>query len=266
MTDRWVGKAWVDTVTVESRAKVEAAAARFERCGSAALAHGQPSSSAGADMPVMYAAVKMNGDGQVVAFGRSMQPMANLQQQLVSAQQSMEREYLKLRQAEARHRLLFQVASEAVFIVDAEHAQGDRGQPGRRTTARRGYPAAGGPSVPGRLRRASTQALQGLLGAVRATGRTSDAVVTSIDGGREFRASASLFREERNLVFPDPPDAGDGRAPGVGQSQPRIRRCWRSSPARRRGSSITGLDGTDHIREPGVPRSGAAGDRRAGSQ
>jgi len=38
--------------------------------------------------------------------------MANLQQQLVSAQQSMEREYLKLRQAEARHRLLFQVASE----------------------------------------------------------------------------------------------------------------------------------------------------------
>ncbi len=68
---------------------------------------------------MLYAAVQVNDEGKVVAFGRSMQPMAVLQQQLVNAQQSMEREYLRMRQAEARHRLLFQVASEAVLIVDA---------------------------------------------------------------------------------------------------------------------------------------------------
>jgi sulfur transfer protein SufE len=42
-----------------------------------------------------------------------------LQQRHVEAQQSMEREYSRLRHAETRYRLLFQLASEAVVIVDA---------------------------------------------------------------------------------------------------------------------------------------------------
>ena len=42
---------------------------------------------------MLYAAMQVNNTGKVVAFGRSMQPMAVLQQQLVNAQQSMEREY-----------------------------------------------------------------------------------------------------------------------------------------------------------------------------
>jgi hypothetical protein len=102
MTDRWVGKAWADTVTVESRPKVEAL---LRDAGAAGLPRWRMINhfaEGGANLPVMYAAVKMNRGGQVVAFGRSMQSMANLQQQLVSAQQSMEREYLKLRQAIAK--------------------------------------------------------------------------------------------------------------------------------------------------------------------
>jgi transcriptional regulator PpsR len=48
---------------------------------------------------------------------------------------------------------------------------------------------------------AGMQALQALLGAVRATGRTDDVTVKSSDGTREFVASASLFREERASFF-----------------------------------------------------------------
>jgi transcriptional regulator PpsR len=42
-----------------------------------------------------------------------------MQQRLVAAQQTMEREYAQLRQAETRYRLLFQITGEAVLILDA---------------------------------------------------------------------------------------------------------------------------------------------------
>lgn len=201
MTDQWLGKAWLDTVTAESRPKVEALLRDSSKVGLPRWRMVNHTMPGGADLPVMYAAVKMNSGGQVVAFGRSMQSMANLQQQLVSAQQSMEREYLKLRQAEARHRLLFQVASEAVLIVDASNRKVLEANPAAGKLLGEGTRRLVGRLFPDGFDEPSTQALQGLLGAVGATGRTSDVVVNSADGTREFRASASLFREERSSFF-----------------------------------------------------------------
>jgi len=155
----------------------------------------------GPDVPVLYAAMKINDEGHVVAFGRSMRPMATLQQQLVSAQQSMEREYMKLRQAEARHRLLFQVASEAVLIVDAANRKILEANPAAAHLLDEGGKRLVGRLFPDGFDEAGTQALQGLLGAVRATGRTDSVTVRSADGARQFSASASLFREERSSFF-----------------------------------------------------------------
>lgn len=58
-------------------------------------------------------------DARIVLFGRDMRGLAKLQQRLVNTQISMEREYTRLRQAEACYRLLFQIVGEAVLIVDA---------------------------------------------------------------------------------------------------------------------------------------------------
>jgi transcriptional regulator PpsR len=201
MADKWIGARWVDTVTVESRPKIEALLRDSSAAGVPRWRMVNHVSGSGPDLPIMYAAVKMNGDGRVVAFGRSMQPMANLQQQLVSAQQSMEREYLKLRQAEARHRLLFQVASEAVLIVDATNRKVLEANPAAGRLLGEGSRRLVGHLFPDGFDEASTQSLQGLLGAVLATGRTSDVTVNSADGTREFLASASLFREERSSFF-----------------------------------------------------------------
>ena len=171
------GQAWVDTVTVESRPKVEALLRDASAAGLPRWRMVNHFTDGGANLPVMYAAVKMNRGGQVVAFGRSMQSMANLQQQLVSAQQSMEREYLKLRQAEARHRLLFQVASEAVLIVDASNRKVLEANPAAGKLLGEGTRRLVGRLFPDGFDEPSTQAVQGLLGAVQATGRTNDVVV-----------------------------------------------------------------------------------------
>jgi transcriptional regulator PpsR len=201
MADNWIGKPWVDTVSVESRPKIELLLRDSSAKGMPRWRMVNHASSTGPDLPVMYAAAQMNADGRVVAFGRSMQSMANLQQQLVSAQQSMEREYLKLRQAEARHRLLFQVASEAVLIVDAGNRKVLEANPAAGRMLGEGTRRLVGHLFPDGFDEPSTQALQTLLGAVLATGRTNDVTVTSADGSREFRAAASLFREERSSFF-----------------------------------------------------------------
>jgi transcriptional regulator PpsR len=201
MADKWIGQPWAETVNSDSRSKVEALLRDSVAKGMPRWRMVNQLASGGQSLPVMYAAVQLNGEGQIIAFGRSMQPMANLQQQLVSAQQSMEREYLKLRQAEARHRLLFQVASEAVLIVDASNRKVLEANPAAGTLLGERATRLVGHLFPEGFDEASTQALHGLLGAVQATGRTNEVAAKSADGTREFIASASLFREQRASFF-----------------------------------------------------------------
>ena len=74
-------------------------------------------------MPIRYRAVRFGDDGRILVVGRDLRPMATLQQRLVESQQEMEREYTRIRNAEKRYRLLFQLAAEAVLILDSGAAR-----------------------------------------------------------------------------------------------------------------------------------------------
>jgi transcriptional regulator PpsR len=241
LTDKWIGKPWADTVTAESRQKIAALLRDANQKGAPRWRMVNHPSSTGPDLPVLYAAVQINDEGKVVAFGRSMQPMAVLQQQLVAAQQSMEREYLRMRQAEARHRLLFQVASEAVLIVDATFKVIEV-NPAAAKLLGEGNRRLVGKLFPEGFDAASTQAVQELLGAVRATGRTSEIKVRSADGAREFVTAASLFREGQSSFFLVRLSAlGTDHAPSLARAQDsRVLEIVSSAPE---GFVVTDLDG-----------------------
>jgi transcriptional regulator PpsR len=66
-----------------------------------------------------FAAIRLGAGGPVLAVGRDLRAIAAIQQRFVEAQQELERDYWKQRQAESRYRLLFQVATDAVLVVDA---------------------------------------------------------------------------------------------------------------------------------------------------
>ncbi len=242
VADDWVGKTWVDTVTADSRQKVEALLRDSGAEGMPRWRMVNHRGEGGTDVPVLYAAMKFDDAGQVVAFGRSMRPMATLQQQLVSAQQSMEREYLKLRQAEARHRLLFQVAAEAVLIIDAASRKIMEANPAAGQLLAESSKRLVGRNFPEGFDAASTQALQGLLGAVRATGRTDTVNVRSADGKREYSAAASLFREERSSFFLIRLAALDGAhsRPAIPSQKSRVLEIVASAPE---GFVVTDLNG-----------------------
>ncbi|MGV3709140.1 MAG: transcriptional regulator PpsR [Gemmatimonas sp.] len=116
----WVGRPWVDTVTPESRPRIDALMTDAATQPVARRRNVNHITQSGHELPIAYTAVKLNGDEPgVVAIGRDMRHVAALQQRLVETQQALERDYWQLRHVETRYRLLFQVSSEAILVVDA---------------------------------------------------------------------------------------------------------------------------------------------------
>jgi transcriptional regulator PpsR len=114
----WVGHHWTDTVTLESKAKVERLMAEASpTCATRKREVNHPASG-GTTVPVAYTAMRLGAKGPILAVGRDLGISAALQQKFIGAQREMERNYAYARQAEARYRLLFQVATDAVIVVD----------------------------------------------------------------------------------------------------------------------------------------------------
>lgn len=202
LAEKWVGKPWIDTVTVESRSKVEALLKDAGAKGARRWRQVNHQSLRGDDVPVLYTAVQLGREGKVVAVGRSMQSFAALQQQLIDAQQSTEREYARLRQIETRHQLMFQVSSEPVIILDANSRKVVEINPaaaqllGESTQRLLGRVFAAGLDAAGR------QDLEAVFATVKVTGRSGTAVVRiGGDATRECTASVALFREENSVFF-----------------------------------------------------------------
>ncbi|MFM9978297.1 MAG: transcriptional regulator PpsR [Sphingomonadaceae bacterium] len=116
-SDNWVGRRWGEIVSADSRTKVEEmVTAALDGAQSRWRQVNHP--TANGDVPVRYLAVRLGELGRIVAVGRDLRANAVLQQRLLQAQQSLERDYLRLRQAEARYRVLFERATEAILVVD----------------------------------------------------------------------------------------------------------------------------------------------------
>ena len=195
----WIGTPWVDTVTPESRGKIEQLLREATTAGTTRRRQVNHPSRAGADIPVAYNAVRAE-DGSVVAVGRDLRAISTLQQRLVDTQQAMERDYWKLRHVETRYRLLFQLSTDAIIVVDADTMKVvDASNAASRLFD---LPAEKlvGRSFPLGVAAGSARAMEDLLAAARTTGHAGDVRITLADDRGESLASASCFRQE-NLTL-----------------------------------------------------------------
>jgi transcriptional regulator PpsR len=200
----WLGKPWLQTVAIDSRQKVEELLSRVAAAaGTARWRHVNQSLAGGAELPFLYATVRLGegraSSGRTIAFGRDLRGHVALQQRLLKAQQTMERDYWRLRHMETRYRLLFQVASEAVLILDAATLRLEEANP----EASRVFGEAlrrPGWLLPDSFDAESATTLQAVLAAVRATGR-ADSVRVRTPDRRELLLSVSLFRQEKTSHF-----------------------------------------------------------------
>jgi len=110
-----VGDQWIDTVTIESRPKIDDMVSRRGSDRWRQVTHQRSNG----DLPVRYIVVPLGDQGEMAAIGRDERGAAVLQQRLLQVQQSLERDYLALRQAESRYRLLFDMTAEPMMVVEA---------------------------------------------------------------------------------------------------------------------------------------------------
>ena len=257
---RWMGSKLSEIVTSETRGKIgellhEAAIRKASNWRQV-----NHPSAGGEDIPVLYSAINIGREDRFVVVGRDLRPLAAMQQRLINAQQSMERDYAKLRHAETRYRLLFQVSSEAVMIVDATSSVIVDANPAALALFDESAPQVLKSRFFGHFDTASAQQVQTLLGDVRATGRDGNVRAQLAKGSRACGVAASLFRQENASLFlvrlssdATPPEAGELKATGIAA-------IFRGGPGR---------IGDHRVRwpyrqgEPGLYRNGAAWQRGA---
>ncbi len=197
----WLGRPWAETVTVESRPKLEALMREAATKAEPRWRQLNHPSARGADLPMLYVAVDLGSAGRIVVIGRNLQAIASLQQRLVDAQQAMERDYARLRHVETRYRLLFQMSAEALLIVDAATQKVVEANPAAARLLREPATTLVGRTFPEGFEPEMSRAIQSLLAGVRATGRADDMRVTWADGRPPSVLTAALFRQENASLF-----------------------------------------------------------------
>ena len=146
-----------------------------------------------------------------------MRAVASLQQRLVEAQRAMEKDYARLRQAETRYRLLFQLASEAVLIVDEAAGRVLEANPAAIEALGEAVKKPVGRALADLFEPADRDAVRQALAAAKSVGRSSPVSARLRESGKNGRAadksgekseaarrasvSASLFRSDEGVLF-----------------------------------------------------------------
>ncbi len=198
--ETWLHKKWSDTVTVESRLKVAELIADAQGDQPLRWRELNHISRNGDAVVLRYAAMRTGHDGRIIAIGRDHRASALLQQRLLQAQQSMERDYAQMRDAQSRYRSLFHITAEAIVVVD--------GVTRRVTDAN---PAAdrlvgGDGSLIGQqfsrlFAPQSQEDASSMLSIAQASSSRMGSQMSLMANGATITASASLFRQDRSTHF-----------------------------------------------------------------
>ena len=189
----WVGRAWADIVSDDTRRKVGLMLTDLQSTGMARRREINVVGAAADGVPVAFSALRLGASGPVLAVGKDLRAVSAIQQRFLDAQQELERGYWRARQAESRYRLLFQVATDAVLAVDAVSLR----------VLEANHAAAsllgGGMSLAGRgavdlFDRASRSALLDLLTSASATGKPAEIHARLPQARAAAAVSAAPFR------------------------------------------------------------------------
>lgn len=112
-----IGKPWAETVGDVGGSKIRLMLEQAQVEGVSAFRQINQLFPSGSELPIEFTAVHLGSQAGLVAIGKNLQTVAELQSRLVAAQQAIERDYWKFREVETRYRMLFDTSGEAVIVV-----------------------------------------------------------------------------------------------------------------------------------------------------
>ncbi|MEN2787898.1 transcriptional regulator PpsR [Sphingomonas qilianensis] len=209
----WIGEPWIETMTIESRPKVAemlaganaTEAPRWRQVNHAA---------AGGDVPVRYLVLALGEADRLIAIGRDMRGAAAVQQRLLQTQQSLERDYIRLRQAETRYRLLFDMTSDAMLIVDADTRRIREANPAAHRLLDSVEGDLVGAGIGTIVQQQDRDDLVAYLGAAEAADDVAPITVRLGARGAEAKITTRLFRQARQPLLIVRLEPAEAVAPG----------------------------------------------------
>jgi transcriptional regulator PpsR len=197
----WAGKTLSETVTIESRGKIDQLLRDTRNGASPRWRQVNHPMDFGQDLPISYSAVRAGPHGHIIAIGRDMSTVAQLQQRLLSAEQSVEQEYQRLRNSETRFRVLLQSATDAIMIVDARTDRVAECNPSAAKLLDRSLKRLQGAAVEDLFSGSDKTTVKKSLDILRNMGRTDDVVLRPTADQQQAMLSFSMFRQESSNYF-----------------------------------------------------------------
>jgi transcriptional regulator PpsR len=197
----WLGRTWADTVAADSRPAIAQMLKEAATEGVSRRRQVNHPSASGNDVPMVYVTLRPGKGGRdLVAIGRDLRAISALQQRLVEGQQAMERDYRRMRHIESRYRLLCQLSTEAVLLLDGSTQKVLEANPAAALLFDQPARKLVGRTFPFDFDRTSERGITDLLATVRSHGR-SDALAVRLSGtGRKVMLSIVLVRQDTGTV------------------------------------------------------------------
>ncbi|WP_270933262.1 transcriptional regulator PpsR [Falsiroseomonas oryzae] len=207
----WVGRHWTETVGDLAGDQVRRMVEDARDRGVSAFLQVTQRFPSGLELPIEYTTVRLGGQAGLIAVGKSLQAVQELQTRLVAAQQAREQDYWKLREIEMRSRLLFDASSEAVLVISAADLRIIEANP----AAIRELGLAPGWDFAQEVAPRDRNAFRELLARAREHGRTPGVLLHLGAGGTPWLLRVSLMAREPEPVFliqlaPATPEPGRG--------------------------------------------------------
>lgn len=198
----WVGEPWLNTVSAESRSRVEDLLSRVQdNPGSVASCDAGHTLAEGGEFLVRYRAVSRPEDGDILVLGQDMRSEANLRQQLMNAQQALEQDYWRLRQVETRYRRLFDMISDAIIVVDGDSQRILEANPRAAQLLAPGQESIAGKAFPLGLDKPGQRKVKSLLEEARSAGRSTVQDVGATEDEHRFDVLATFLRQGNESRF-----------------------------------------------------------------
>lgn len=195
-----VGQRWSDTVLDDSQRKVE------KLLRDAASEHSTRSREINqaieglGEIPLRFSGA-LGEDGHVVALGQDMRPVAEMQQRLISAQQAMDLEYRRLRQADTRYRVLFHVSSEGVLVARGQDRVVVEANPAAAAILGEAADALTGKPLHELFSPDKRDDVSSLVGAAEAGADAQVELLPKADESQVLTAAASTFRQSGQVFL-----------------------------------------------------------------
>ncbi len=201
--DGWLGRPWSEVVGPAGE-KIQRMMQDTKRSGISAFRQITQKFPSGAEVPMEFTTVLLGGRAGMLAIGKNLQAVAELQARLISAQQTIERDYWKLREIETRYRVVIEDSNDAVLlakVADFRIVEANRTAATALAGANRRKDALVGRDFLQEIAAKDREPVELMLRRVRDQGKSPGIVIHLGEGAVPWSLRGSLMTNESAPVF-----------------------------------------------------------------